>query len=239
MLGTPAPFPPMNTRLLSTTIRRTLVLGWRYLAIGSVISVLLAFVLLFGPHGRSVFAQTYPLEIPIFAVTASIGGLMTYASDRTKGVFEYLIAYGVRPRSLFVNGLLSTAALVGVFLALSLAILFGAALAAGVSLSETLLKNLALYSLPMSLAGALFTAIVGMIWASLSTPRAGMNSPVGLAPMVGIAPTVFVLIAAEAAAPDEFYYVTVLSATVIGLAVIGLVAVSAHLMGRERFLSPL
>ncbi|HEV8050201.1 MAG TPA: hypothetical protein VGP88_06365 [Thermoplasmata archaeon] len=222
-----------------TTIRRTLRIGWTYLAIGAFVSLLLTGILLFGVHRGSAFVTTYPLELPIFAVLGSTGGLMTFTSDRTKGVFEYLIAYGVRPRSLFVNGLLATITMASIVLGLALALGLGLAVATGITLTTDFLQTVALYTIPMSLAGALFTSTVGMIWTSISTPRTGMNSPVGLAPMVGIAPTVLVLVVAETLPSSEFYYFTAGAAAAIVLAVVGLLAASARLMGRERFLSPL
>ncbi|MCI4321755.1 MAG: hypothetical protein L3K18_04035 [Thermoplasmata archaeon] len=225
--------------LTSTTIRRTLRMGWLYLAIGTFISVLLTAILLFRSQHGGAFATTYPLELPVFAVLASTGGLQTFTSDRTKGVFEYLIAYGVRPRTLFVNGLLATMVLTGIILGIALGLGLGLASANGVALTGDLEQSLALYTVPMSFAAALFTTTVGMIWTTVSTPRTGINSPVGLAPMVGIGPTVLVLIVAETLPSSEFYPFTTGAAVAI-LAVVGvLLAASSRLMGRERFLSPL
>jgi hypothetical protein len=225
--------------LLGSTVRRTIIIGWRYLLIGTVISLILALVLLAGARHGTTFPTVFPLEVPLFAVTGSMGGLMTFTSDRTKGVFEYLIAYGIRPRTLFVDGLLSTAAMAAVILGLSLLVGIGAAAQRGVPLTWNFAKSISFYTVPMSFAGALFTATVGMIWSSVSTPRTGFNSPVGIAPMVGIAPTILVLVVAESAPSSEFYYVTVGAAVAIIAAVLGLLAMSARLMGRERFLSPL
>jgi hypothetical protein len=224
--------------ITGTTIRRTIVIGWLYLALGSVISLILALVLLLGAK-QSAFATTFPLEVPLFATLGSTGGLMTFTSDRSKGVFEYLISYGVRPRTLFLNGLFSAAAMAALVLVLALAVGLGAATARGVTFTGDLAKTVALYTIPMGFAGALFTATVGMIWSSISSPRAGINSPVGIAPMVGIAPTILVLIVAEMVPSSEFYYVTVGAAAAILAAVVGLIVMSARLMGRERFLSPL
>jgi hypothetical protein len=225
--------------LTGTTVLRTLSIGRLYLGIGAAISLLLSVILLEGAHAGTRFVQTFPLEVPLFAVLGSTGGLMTFTSDRAKGVFEYLIAYGVRPRTLFFNGLLSAAAMSGIILALSLAVGLGLAAARGVALTEDLWKSIGLYTVPMAFAAALFTTTVGMIWSAVSTPRSGMNSPVGLAPMIGVAPTVVVLIVAETSPSSEFYYITTGSAAVIGLIVVALLAMSGQLMGRERFLSPL
>ncbi len=213
-------------------------IGWRYLAIGIAISVLLSSELLFlGKSRGALFAPTFPLELPIFAVLGSIGGLMTFTSDRTKGVFEYLLAYGVRPGNLFRNGLIATVAMSGIILGTALAIGLGLAEPRGVPLPESFWEALAYYTLPMSFGAALVTSTVGMIWASLSSPRAGLNSPVGIAPMIGTGPTILILLAAETAPSADYYYITGgASAALIVLAVV-LLALSSRLMGRERFLS--
>jgi len=217
-----------------------MVIGRLYLGIGVGVSVLLALILALGAHGGAEFGQVFPLEDPLFAVMGSTGGLLTFTSDRTKGVFEYLIAYGVPPRTLFLNGLIATATMTAIILGCSMLVGFGVAAGFGVGVNSAVVaKTVVLYTLPMSFAAALFTATVGMIWASISSPRTGMNSPLGLAPLVGIAPTVLVLIVAETVPPADFYYVTAGAATAIVAAVVVLLLLSARLMGRERFLSPL
>ena len=106
---------PSGARLTATTIRRTIVIGRLYLGIGGAMTLLLSLILA-SKGSATAFQTTYPLELPLFAVLGSIGGLMTFTSDRTKGVFEYLIWYGVRPRTLFFNGLASTAAMSSIVL---------------------------------------------------------------------------------------------------------------------------
>jgi hypothetical protein len=225
--------------LTFTTIRRSVALGWRYLAIGTVLALFLSLVLVLAAKSATVFATTFPLELPLFAVLGSSGGLITFVSDRTKGVFEYLIAYGIRPRSLFVDSLISTAALAALILGFGLGVGLTVALSHGLPLTTDLAESLAYYTVPMGFAGALFTATVGMIWSSVSTPRTGINSPIGIAPMIGIAPVILVLIVAEALPHGQFYYFTAGASVAIIVAVVGLLAMSARLMGRERFLSPL
>jgi len=225
--------------LTGTTIGRTISIGRLYLGIGAAMPLVLALILLEGAHPGARFDQTFPLEVPLFAVLGSTGGLLTFTSDRTKGVFEYLIAYGIRPRTLFLNGLLSAAAMSAIILALALALGLGAAAARGVALTGDLWKSIGLYTIPMAFAATLFTTTVGMIWMSVSTPRSVINSPVGIAPLVGIAPTILVLVLAESVPSSEFYDVTVGASAVIGITVVVLLALSAQLMGRERFLSPL
>jgi len=225
--------------LAGTTVRRAFTVGRVYLILGTALVLLFTLVLVFAARHSTAFSTTFPLELPLFAALGSTGGLMTFTSDRTKGVFEYLIAYGVPPRKLFAGGLLSTAALTTTILGLALAVGLGAAYATGTLLPMSLEKSLLVYTIPMGYATSFFTATAGMIWASISTPRTGINSPLGIAPMLGVAPTVLVLILAEASPAADFYYITGGAALTILAVVVVLLALSARLMGRERFLSPM
>jgi len=225
--------------LEALTVNRTLRVGWRYLVIGTAIPLILTIELLISSNRAIVFPTTFPLEVPIFAVLGSTAGLMTFTSDRAKGVFEYLLAYGIQPRTLFMNGLLAALAMSAIILSTSLAIGVGGAVAEGVALKWNFEEAILLYTLPMAFAGALFTSTIGMIWSSVSSPRSGFNSPVGIAPMFGVAPTILVLIIAETVPTSEYYWVTGGAAAIIVVAVLVLLALSARLLGRERFLSPL
>ncbi|MGI0070795.1 MAG: hypothetical protein ACRECT_01785 [Thermoplasmata archaeon] len=225
------------TSLLPTTVRRSLSMGRLYIVLGTVISVFLAIVLVRSPH--AVFATTYPLEVPLFAILGSTGGILVFSGDRTKGVFEYLIAYGVKPVTLFVNGLLAaitvSTIMLGAILALGLGIFFGHG---GVNTLD-LDKSLGLYSVPMTYAGTVFFTTVAMYWAALATPRMGMNSPVGIAPLLGVGPTILILLVAETSPVADFYYITAGGAGVVGAASVVLIVLSGKLMSRERFLSPM
>lgn len=228
---------PIRT-LLGTTVRRSISVGKLYIGLGTGFPVFIGVVLVLASP-QTAFAVTYPVLIPLFAVLGSMGGLQTFASDRTKGVFEYLIAYGVSPRSLFTNGLVCTAALVSLVVSIALVIPLTLAVTTGAGISMRLAQAILLYTLPMSFAASLFTATVGMIWAAASTPRSGINGPVGIAPLIGVGPTLVGEIVAEALPAGDFFYVSTGLAFGILAAMAGLLALSARLMSRERFLSPL
>ncbi len=221
------------------TLRRGLLAGRFYVTIGVVVSLILTVALLRSAHGTTEFVAVFPLEIPLFASLGSMGGLMLFVGDRSKGVLEYFISYGVRPRTLFINSLLVTTALTTLVLGGSLAVGLGGYLATGNVLSTDLQNSLLGYTIPMAYASALFASIGGIIWSSLSTPRAGMNTPVGFAPMLGVAPPVVVLIVAEGVDKSAYYDVTLgASFGFLALVVLLLVA-SSRLMDRERYLSPM
>lgn len=221
--------------LLAVTIRRSMVIGRFSLLFGTGYSVLLAAILAYasGPG----FVSSDPLFLPIFSVAGSLGALMVFTNDRLKGVFEYLIAYGISPRRLFVNVLLASLALVTIVVCVTLAVGFGVYLSLGHVVPFELVEVLCVYSIPMSYACAAFSATVGVFWTSLSSPRAGMSSPLGLMPIIGIAPSVVTLIAAEA---DPTLEAPIIVGGVIAvvLAVVTLLRLIGRLMPPERLLSP-
>jgi hypothetical protein len=223
--------------LLPITVRRSITLGRLYLGIGTAYALILAIVLA-RAHG-SAFETAYPLEVPIFASLGSLGALMVFTADRTKGVFEYLIAYGARPAALFANAVAAAVILGCLVLAGALVVGLGTFLASGGTIRFSLEKLLVLYTLPMTFAATVFTTTAGMYWSTLSSPRAGMNSPIGLSPLLGIGPTLLVLVVAETSPAADFYTITGGATALLGGVAILLVALSGRLMRRERFLSQL
>ncbi len=225
--------------LTLVTLRRGVLAGRFYLGIGVIVSLVLTVALLRTAHGTVEFVSVFPLEVPLFASLGAMGGLILFVGDRSQGVLEYFISYGVRPRTLFVNSLLVTIALTSIVLGSSLAVGLAGYFIAGNALSTDLVNSILGYTIPMAYASALFASIGGMIWTALSTPRTGVNTPVGLAPILGVAPPVLVLIVAEGVARSAYYYVTLGAALGFLVLVAVLLVASSRLMDRERYLSPM
>jgi hypothetical protein len=227
---------PVPASLAAITIRRSIVSGWRYLLLGTLFSLLLGAILLRSP---TAFEVTYPLEVPLFATTGSMGAILVFGNDRTKGVFEYLISYGISPETLFGLGLIAAATLGAIVLATALIVGVAGFVSTGGQLTWPLEEAILFYSVPMTFACTLFTAIVSMVWSTVSSPRAGMNSPIGFAPTLGIGPAILVLVAAESAPRADYYYVTTGAALLLLAVVVVLVLASGRLLNRERLLSPI
>ncbi len=225
--------------LLWTTFRRSLALGRIFIVVGIAYVVVLASALSF--TAASSFASSYPIFLPIFAVLGSMGGLMVFSNDRIKGVFEYLIAYGISPQRLFLNVLESCLLHETVVLVIQLGIGVGIFVASGHAISPALVRALLIYSVPMSYASAAFAATVGMYWTSLSSPRGGINSPIGLVPIVGIAPALLTLglvaLLALHGFTDYELVIGLAVAAVVALVVV-LLSLLDRLLPRERLLSP-
>ncbi len=221
--------------LLGITIRRSFVAGRVFFIVGIVYVLFLSIGLSFS--GPSSFESAFPIILPIFTALGALGSLMVFSNDRVRGTFEYLLAYGVRPRRIFADILVTSLALVTVENAATLALGLGIYLALGNTLSANLLLGLGVYAIPESFACAALMATVGVFWTSLSSPRAGLNSPIGSIPFFGILPQIVTLVIAGVF-NAYFYDVLLASLAVVVLIVVTLLSLTNRLMRRERLLSP-
>ena len=232
----------VSRSLLSVTVRRASVTGRFFLVYGTCISILLGVLL--AHFSGSSFTSSFPLFLPIFGVVGSMGGLIVFASDRTKGVLEYLIAYGYSPRRLFANVLLTTMVLVGIVTGVGVSVSLGVYFGEGHTVTSNLAIGVGVYAIPMTFACAAFASTVGVYWTALSSPRQGINSPVGLIPFIGILPalvTLFVIVSLAVSGPlstDTLLLVLGSAMGIVTALVLVLLASMGRLLRRERFLSP-
>jgi hypothetical protein len=228
--------------LVAITIRRSFVTGKFFLGYGTAISIVLGVALAISKGGA--FQTTFPFLLPIFVVVGSMGAMVVFTNDRLKGVIEYLLAYGYSTRQVFVTFLLSALALSLVVLVVALGAGVAAYLARGNTLTPQLTELLLVYAVPMAIASTAFGSSVGMFWTALSSPRAGMNSPIGLIPFIGILPsliTLFLLITLAASGIFSQSELPVLAAAMAGtiiVIVLVLFSTMGRFLRRERLLSP-
>jgi hypothetical protein len=228
-----------NSSILGITIRRSFVVGRIYLALGGIMTGVYTLVLSFVPGNAAT--TVVPLLLPIFTALAGMGALIVFTNDRLKGVLEYLIAYGVPARRIFANFLASSLILVTVVLAIGVAVGGITIGARHPALLAPLLVAVLAYSVPMSYATAAFAGTVGMYWSALSTPREGMNSPLGLLPVVGIIPQTIVLIAAlgvQSSGTVDVILVTESAVALLAVVVLVLLLSVGKFLANERLLSP-
>ncbi len=222
--------------LLRTTIRRSFIVGRVNLVVATGASLVWGTLLSLTSGGA--FASLFPLLLPVLGTIGTAGPMLVFTNDRTKGVFEYLIAYGVPTHRIFVNVLAAALTMVGVVDGLTLAVALSLRAALGLAVPLAFTEALLGYSLPMSFGATALTTAAGMYWTSLSSPRTGMNSPLGLLPMLGIAPGGLALVAAEGAGPGVRIYVLIGAVAVVVVLATVLLLLESRLMPRERLLSP-
>ena len=235
--------PPLGPpSLFGVTVRRSFAVGRFFLGYGIAVSLFLGVVEALS--GGTTYDSSFPFLLPIFGVVGSMGALVVFTNDRVKGVLEYLLAYGLSPRAIFANILATALVMVSLVVAVavggSLAFYVGTGHQPTVQLAELLLA----YGIPMSFATSAFAATVGMYWTALSSPRAGMNSPIGLIPFVGILPSLIALFVLIFLAARGIFSATELLLVAVGVVsgviviVLALLAASSRLLRREELLSP-
>jgi len=184
--------------LIQTNFKRAIRFGAIYLILGVVLSLVMSvsFNLLSSVDTeiQPVMSQFALLMLPLYTVLGSLGGLMVFVSDRTKGVYEYLIAYGVSVYEIFWSVLIASFGLVTLVLGIALAGEIILSLLLIGSIQFALIELLLIYAIPLSYASVAFMCMAGMIWSSLTVRIPGVNSPTGISTILGIGPSMVIVI---------------------------------------------
>jgi hypothetical protein len=227
--------------LLGPMIRRSLRSGRVTLVVGTVWSLILGVAIAAG--SGPAFVLSFSLILPVFGSMGALGALTVFTGDRMKGVLEYLMAYGISPRRIFSYFLVASLVAVSIVLAVSISAGVGVYLARGNPVTTDLVLLLGLYAVPMSFVSAAFSSTVSMYWSALASPKEGLNSPIGIAPFLAIAPPVATLVAFSAFAATVGIttggILLLFSAplAIFALVVLLLLVNIDRLLLRERFLS--
>ncbi|MCL4344473.1 MAG: hypothetical protein JRN26_02155 [Nitrososphaerota archaeon] len=227
--------------LFKLNFRRTVSVSKVYILIGIILPILFAgefsFISSTSATARITISSMYPLIMPLFIIIGSMGALWIFTSDKRKGVYEYLIASGVEVSSVFWSILMITAGLATIILVSVMIITIPIFALAHVQITPIMVETIIFYSIPMCYSSSIFMSMAGMIWASLSKRITGVNSPVGLAPLLGIIPIMVTFLISALVGPYMSLYVAgAVSLGVFALAVVILIIANIK-MDRERFLS--
>jgi uncharacterized membrane protein YhfC len=235
--------------LMYINFKRALNYGKLYVIIAIVISVLYGAVLSTVINGATTgssaaagvssneLSQIPALLLPVFAIIGSFGSLMVFVSDKDKGVYEYLIAYGVEPSNIFWSIVVASFGLVSIILTISVSSSLIIQSLSGVSISPTYVELIFFYVIPISYTATAFGNMAGMIWSALTKRRTGVNSPVGLAPFLGVVPMLIVLLLTGFIGSGAFILLVSSVSGAVLLLLIFMVGVANQKMSRERFLS--
>jgi len=225
--------------LFYTNFRRALNFGRIYVVVGMFLPLLFAVQVSAagGKAGSSILGQIYPLLLPMFVVLGSLGALMIFSSDKDKGVYEYLIAYGVDASTIFWSIIVATMGIVTLVLTVSIGVTIAALVVTGGTPSIGFGELILFYTIPLSYAATMFMSMAGMIWSQLTTRVAGVNSPAGIAPLLGIAPVLAVFFAATQVGSGYLLYLVGGVSIAMIWAVVVMASVANSRMQRERFLS--
>lgn len=229
--------------LVRINVRRAVRVGRIYLGMAIALGLFATSLIVLETPGSgavgTVLGTVVPAEIPIFGVVGSLGALIVFVSDRSKGVYEYLIAYGVETSVISASIVLASLALVSIVFAVAGGVSTALVLERTGTIPFYYVRDLLVDALPLAFGATAFMTMVSMMWAAVASPRTGVNGPVGFAPTIGIGPLLILLITSGLAPPA----IRVWLAPGIALVLFGLVGLMVVLLSRgsvrERFLSTL
>lgn len=235
-------------------LRRSLTSSRAYLIIGLVIPLIMIGTLYLTVRGAgsSALAARYglpssvgagaillysivPAVIPLGAVIGSFSPLLLFVNDRSRGVYEYLLAFGKRPSDIFASLVVSVVVISTILVAVPFCITLVLIWLEGPVLVGPYLIEGAIYSIPMSFIVPLFITGIAAIWVSLTKRVQFVNSPIGVAPMFGLIPVMIVLVVSEFTARYTLLLTAAVSLAMV-IATISMFVLASKLLKGERFI---
>ncbi len=188
--------------MIRFNLRRTFtsVYGWIYLVIGMALPIV--FTVIFSSEiGKQpgvtqvpIISSIIPALLPMFATLGSIGVAYLFSTDRSNGVYEYLIATRkIKISDIFVSYSLIDAVIVSLVLGVDLLIIYIVLMLKAPSLLHGLFLLVLVYSIPVAYFASLISVLAMLTWSSLSKRYPGVNSPGGIGSLIGIIPPLLFL----------------------------------------------
>lgn len=225
----------------------TSIYGLLYLAIGIFIPILITTSLLLtkavSNSEPSVVTTTIGDLIPAFIpLSASIGGIgvsYLFSTDRSGGVYEYLIATGkIRIGDIFLSFAMVSIIMVSVILAVDISVIYTLIHFLAPFLQGTVYTVMAVFSVPVAYISSLLSIIAMLTWASMSRVYPGVNAPGGIGSIIGIIPPlVFLLVIARIFHPSDIVEIAGIFSAVLFVLLIVILSVAIRRMSNERMLA--
>ena len=236
-------------------LRRSLTSSRAYLILGLVIPMI--FIVSMYSAGRgmspSVIEKTYglppsvsggailvatlvPTLIPLATVIGCFSPLLLFVNDRSRGVHEYLLAYGKKPSDIFLALVVSVIAISAILLAVPLLVSFVIVYVSGHILVGAFIEECIVYVLPVGFVTPLFISGISAIWVSLTKRVQFVNSPIGIAPMFGIVPVLVILLVSEIERGSDVLLFTGIASALMVAATVAIFALASKLLRGERFI---
>lgn len=235
-------------------LKRSLTSSRAYLIIGLVIPLIMIGTLYVTVRGTggSALAERYglptsasagaillysivPAVIPLGAVIGSFSPLLLFVNDRSRGVYEYLLAFGKKPSDIFAGLVVSVVVISTILVIVPFCLTLGLIWMDAPVLVGPFLIEGAIYAIPMSYIVPLFITGIAAIWVSLTKRVQFVNSPIGVAPMFGLLPVMVVLVVSEFTGKYTLLLTAAVSVVMI-VATVLMFALASKLLRGERFI---
>ncbi|MGC8516176.1 MAG: hypothetical protein ACP5OC_08615 [Thermoplasmata archaeon] len=222
------------------------VYGLLYLLIGIIFPIIVSGILLFSlksivnsAAGSSVVLEMIPSFVPIAATIGCIGVAYLFSTDRSNGVYEYLIATGqIKISDIFLSFSLVTVAVVSLLLAIDISGIFVMAYFTAPSLLIKMFEFFAVFSIPVAYISALLSILAMLSWTAMSKVYPGVNAPGGIGSIIGIMPAVvFLIVIIRIIKPSDIILIAGLFSLALLVILILLLMVVIKRMSNETMLA--
>lgn len=224
----------------------TSVYGLIYLVIGLAIPLFFVFSLtrsmgdLTGSGaGSLIVVQVLPTLLPLFATVGGLGVVYLFSTDRSNGVYEYLVATRkIKVRDIFISYSMVEAVAVSIILGINIAIECALFYGNGTAFLTSFLKLVLIFSIPVAFFSSLISVMAMLTWSSLSKRYPGVNAPGGIGSVIGvIPPLVFLMLGLQSdlVLGNIYLLAGVFSIAMFVIFVVMLVVIT-RLMSNERML---
>lgn len=183
-----------------------------------------------------------PMFIPILASIIGSLPLVIFLSDKARGVYEYLMAYEFDLSQIYLAFIIASIIAVLMFVAPAVVVVLLSAHFLDIAITSTILQIILVYTIPYSVLVTVIVILMSLTWSVLAQRRQFVNSPTGIAPLIGSVPTlIFLLISifgsktGDITVPNLITYSGLLSVAIAAILVV-MVFISIKKMARERFL---
>lgn len=222
----------------------TSVYGLVYMIIGMVMPTILMVTILTrsglqaAPSVASILYFVLAAFLPVFATVGGIGVTYLFSTDRSNGVYEYLIATRkIKIRDIFISYAVATVIVISIILAVDITVAFIVIGKQGHTALIDFLKLVGVFSVPIAYLSSLLSALAMLTWSSLSKTFPGVNSPGGVGTLIGVIPPIVLLLVVERLRTlNPYLYGGVFSIVVFVIFVVVLVVVIKK-MSNERMIT--
>ncbi len=141
-----------------------------------------------------ILETTYPYLLPLFAVLGSTGATYFFSSDRSSGVYEYLLSTSkVKIGQIYLSYIIATVMVSTIIISAGIIFAVSMVYAVGDGFQMFLIDLFLVYSIPLTYVSSMLSSIMILSWASMSKTYPGVNAPGGIGAIVGLVPSLFFL----------------------------------------------
>lgn len=220
--------------------------GLLYIIIGMLIPLIPMFSIIV-PLGNvqgisqiPIVSSLIPSMLPLFATIGASGVTYLFSTDRTNGVYEYLIATRkIKVSDIFVAYAIVDVMAVTAVLGVNLLTAYLLMALKAPSILPGFFTLVAIFSVPVAYSSSLISTLAMLTWSSLSKTYPGVNAPGGIGTLIGIVPPLgflFLTVSSRVLTGNLNLMGGIFSGAMVAAFILMLILVT-RLMSNERMLS--